>query len=112
MCNDKNIKRFDYLDENILENLYRYSYAMLFPSLSEGFGYPPLEAMKYSRPVLASGGSCIPEILGDAPIYFNPLLISDIENAMLKIQNNNEFENSCKKSLLRYKLINEKQKKI
>ena len=43
----------------------------MYPSLSEGFGIPPLEAMSLGCPVLASRGGSIPEVCGDAPFYFD-----------------------------------------
>jgi glycosyltransferase involved in cell wall biosynthesis len=54
----------------------------IIPSLSEGFGWPPLEAMACGVPVIASKESCIPEILGDAPIYFNPYEVMGICDAI------------------------------
>lgn len=53
----------------LLENCRAY----VFPSLSEGFGLPGLEAMLHGAPVVASNATCIPEVLGDAAEYFDPL---------------------------------------
>ncbi len=55
-----------------LERLYANASLYIIPSLYEGFGIPPLEAMYFGTPVLASNASCIPEILGDAACYFDP----------------------------------------
>ncbi len=55
-----------------LADLYQNASAFVFPSLSEGFGLPPLEAMAHSVPVLSSNNSCLPEILGNAALYFDP----------------------------------------
>ena len=44
----------------------------VFPSLYEGFGLPPLEAMKCGIPVASSNASCLPEVLGDAAVFFDP----------------------------------------
>lgn len=55
-----------------LADLYHNASIFVFPSLSEGFGLPPLEAMTHSAPVLSSNASCLPEILGTAALYFDP----------------------------------------
>ena len=52
--------------------LYQHARLFVFPSLSEGFGLPPLEAMHYGLPVLSSDASCLPEVLGDGARYFDP----------------------------------------
>ena len=44
----------------------------MFPSLSEGFGLPGLEAMCHGAPVVSSNATCLPEIYGDAAAYFDP----------------------------------------
>lgn len=49
--------------------LYGRATVYVFPSLREGFGLPPLEAMAHGLPVISSDASCMPEILGDAPVY-------------------------------------------
>jgi glycosyltransferase involved in cell wall biosynthesis len=58
-----------YLDEPDLGALYRLSRAFAFPSLHEGFGLPPLEAMRFGTPVVAGLHSALPEVLGDAALY-------------------------------------------
>lgn len=52
--------------------LYAQASAFVFPSLIEGFGLPPLEAMQYHIPIVSSSRSCMPEILGEAAIYADP----------------------------------------
>ena len=61
-----------YVSDRELGKLYRYASVYVFPSLYEGFGLPPLEAMQYGTPVLASNRGSLPEILGEAALYFNP----------------------------------------
>ncbi len=58
-----------YLDEASLGALYRISEVFVFPSLYEGFGMPPLEAMRFGTPVVAGRHTCLPEVLGDAALY-------------------------------------------
>ena len=58
-------------DEELLF-LYRHAVAYVFPSLYEGFGLPPLEAMAQGTPVLSSSKTAMPEILGSAARYFQP----------------------------------------
>ena len=55
-----------------LANLYAHAAAFIYPSLYEGFGIPPLEAMHYGCPVLISDTSSLPEVVGDAGLYFSP----------------------------------------
>jgi len=68
-----------------LPKIYAGALAYIIPSLSEGFGWPPLEAMACGAPVIASKESCIPEILGDAALYFDPYNTDDIEKSITKI---------------------------
>ncbi len=71
------LKRDDVVAPGFVENrdmaaLYSLANVFVFPSLYEGFGLPPLEAMSCGTPVAASDRSCIPEVLGKAPLYFDP----------------------------------------
>ena len=71
----KHKERFEllgYVDQDTLESLYKGAYALVYPSLNEGFGYPPLEAMKYGTPVIASPFASITEVCGDSVLYANP----------------------------------------
>lgn len=61
-----------YVSEGQLRWLYEQTRAYVFPSLSEGFGLPGLEAMVHGAPVVASNASCLPEIYGDGAHYFSP----------------------------------------
>jgi glycosyltransferase involved in cell wall biosynthesis len=60
------------VDEPTLERWYAGAEVFLFPSLAEGFGYPPLEAMQRGVPVIASRASSLPEVLGEAALYHGP----------------------------------------
>ena len=79
----KNKNRFiftDFVEEDELEVLYKNAYIFVFPSLNEGFGYPPIESMKYGTPVICSAISSITEVCGNAAMYFNPFDINDNES--------------------------------
>lgn len=74
-----------------LQNLYQHADLYLFPSLIEGFGLPPLEAMSEGVPVAASNTTCLPEILGEAAIYFSPHDIEDMVKAMESVIEDTEL---------------------
>jgi glycosyltransferase involved in cell wall biosynthesis len=69
--------------DQVLAGLYKNAYAFIYPSLYEGFGIPPLEAMAHDCPVICSNTSSIPEVVGDAGEYFNP---DDIESIRIAIE--------------------------
>lgn len=68
-----------------LEQLYRHASIFAFPTLNEGFGLPPLEAMARGVPVVAAAAGSLPEVLGDAALYCDPFDVEDIARALLKI---------------------------
>lgn len=71
-----------WIDDDELKKLYKNAFALIFPSYYEGFGFPPLEAMSLSCPVIASNRACIPEICGDATLFFDPFNIDSIMQKM------------------------------
>jgi glycosyltransferase involved in cell wall biosynthesis len=76
----QNIVFTGFVSEGQLRWLYEHTAAYVFPSLSEGFGLPPLEAMEHGAPIVSSGTTCLPEIYGDAAHYFNPTDVIDMAN--------------------------------
>lgn len=71
-----------------LAKLYRCSIALIYPSLYEGFGIPPLEAMSCGTVAIASDCSSIPEVVGDAGILFNPKATFDLADILLSLVDN------------------------
>jgi glycosyltransferase involved in cell wall biosynthesis len=74
-----------YIADKDLPYFYAGAFSFVFPSLYEGFGIPPLEAMAAGIPVLSSNASVMPEILGDAALFFNPKNLEDMAQAMYKL---------------------------
>lgn len=93
---EKKIIFTGFLPDEELPYLYQAATAYVFPSLSEGFGLPPLEAMACGVPVISSNVSCMPEILGDAAFYFDPYDISDISKGINKIMADKGLQKSLR----------------
>lgn len=73
----------DYLEADALEVLYQNCDFLLYPSLNEGFGMPPVEVMKYGKTCIVSGVCSIPEVCGNAVYYVNPYDVPEIRNRIL-----------------------------
>ncbi len=95
-----------YLSDTDLSSFYQQAQAYVFPSLYEGFGLPPLEALRFKLPVLVSETSCLPEILKDAALYFDPQNQADFLAKLQQIIHNqklrNKLLNNSKKLWSRY----------
>lgn len=110
----KNPDSFDflgYVDEDELEKLYANAFVFVYPSLNEGFGYPPLEAMKYGVPVIASPLSSIPEVCGGSVIYFNPFSIEELMNRMMMIIDEQFHTVYSERGYNQYLLVEKRQKR-
>jgi len=75
-------------EEDLPEVILSLADIFIFPSLYEGFGIPPLEAMACGTPVIASNLTAIPEVVGDAGLLVNPLDIDELARAILSLLNN------------------------
>ncbi len=80
----------DFVPDGELGTLYKEALLYIFPSLYEGFGLPPLEAMSWNLPVASSNASCLPEILGDAACYFDPQALTEMAETIEKVATNGE----------------------
>ncbi|MBU0581444.1 MAG: glycosyltransferase family 4 protein [Candidatus Margulisbacteria bacterium] len=76
---------FPQVTQKDLNLFYNTAYALIYPSLYEGFGLPPLEAMSCELPVIASNSSSIPEVTGEAALLFNPEHAEQLAEIMQKI---------------------------
>jgi len=72
-------------DDSKLAFYYMNASIFVYPSMYEGFGIPPLEAMSFGCPVACSNVSSIPEVVGDAAAKFDPESVKSIESALLKV---------------------------
>jgi len=93
----------DDIDRNYIPVLYQFSELYIFPSYCEVFGLTNLEAMACGAPVITSNSSAIPEICGNAAVYFNPLDPNDIHNKIIST-----YENS----MLKKELVERGKEKI
>ena len=75
----------DYVDSVDLVRLYNAAKLFVYPSFFEGFGIPPLEAMACGTPVVVANATSLPEVVGDAGIYFDPFNVEDIKEAIKKM---------------------------
>jgi alpha-1,3-rhamnosyl/mannosyltransferase len=80
-----------YLNDNDLAVVLRNARGLICPSLYEGFGFPPLEAMASGCPVITSNVSSLPEICGDAAIYVRPGDENTLGSAIIALNNNDHL---------------------
>ena len=81
-----------------LTGLYHKAALFVFPSLAEGFGLPPLEAMAHGTAVISSNASCMPEVLGDAAAYFDPTNPRDMADKIASLLGDPEELDRLKKA--------------
>lgn len=77
-------------DEEIVE-MYNVADMLVFPSLYEGFGRPPLEAMSCGLPVITSNASSLPEVVGDAAVKINPNSVNELVDGVVRIIEDTSF---------------------
>jgi glycosyltransferase involved in cell wall biosynthesis len=85
-----------YVTDAELRALYSRAIGFVFPSLYEGFGFPPLEAMTCGCPVICSNRASLPEICGDAALYFDPLDVEEISHQINQLIGNSSLQNSLR----------------
>jgi glycosyltransferase involved in cell wall biosynthesis len=91
-----------YVTDEDLPAVYTGAQALVFPSLYEGFGLPVLEAMACGTPVVTSRASSIPEVGGDAALYFDPASVGEMGEAIrTMLGDSTTSEEKCERGLAR-----------
>jgi glycosyltransferase involved in cell wall biosynthesis len=104
--NSDRVMWLGYVDDDQLSSLYANALAFVYPSLYEGFGLPPLEAMSLGCPVIVSNLTSLPEVCGDAALYIDPFDPSDVANKIEAILNDPKLSDQLiKKGFERNKLF-------
>jgi glycosyltransferase involved in cell wall biosynthesis len=78
--------------DSILAGYYKNAALFIYPTLYEGFGFPPLEAMSYGCPVICSNGGSIPEVVSDAALLFDPYSVNSIKEKIQKVMTNEKLQ--------------------
>jgi glycosyltransferase involved in cell wall biosynthesis len=87
----KHVRFLGFVSRDTLASLYRLATVFAFPSLYEGFGLPPLEAMAGGTPVVAANTSSLPEVLGDAAVLVDPYSEPAIAEGLIRVLNDAEL---------------------
>jgi glycosyltransferase involved in cell wall biosynthesis len=85
------IKPLGYVADEMMPLIYSGAAAFVFPSLYEGFGLPPLEAMACGTPVISSRSSSLPEVVGDAGVLVDPLNVDALAESLHRVLEDREF---------------------
>lgn len=92
------IRFLSYIPESDKPSLYANAQVFVYPSFYEGFGFPPLEAMLFSVPVIASNVSSLPEVLGSSALLINPDKEEDLFEALKTVLSNNALANNLRRA--------------
>ncbi len=96
-------KRLEGISTNELNKIYNISFCLVYPSEYEGFGIPPLEAMKAGCPVIVNNSSSLPEVVGDAAIILDNIDSLKIVNGIQNLENDIFRNELIKKGLIQVK---------
>ena len=91
------VRFLGYLPEDTLAVMYRLAGVFVFPSLYEGFGLPPLEAMASGTPVVTSNVSSLPEVAGDAAVLVDPYDANAIADGMYRVLTDNNLRSELRR---------------
>lgn len=88
------IRILGYLQRDELATIISGALCLIYPSIYEGFGLPPLEAMSSAVPVICSNVSSLPEVVGDCGVLIDPSDVSALAQAMIQMVEDSEFRNT------------------
>lgn len=94
------IKHLGVVSNKQLNRLYAGAFAFIYPSLYEGFGIPPLEAMASGCPVICSNSSSLPEVVGQAALMFDPLSLEQAMDCVFSLMSNEIRSDYIQRGLL------------
>lgn len=94
------IRMLGYVDRNELPALYSGAMAMVYPSLYEGFGFPVVEAMACGTPCILSDNSSLPEVGGEAALYFDCNNSSELAEQMMKLASDEDLQKTLSEKSL------------
>lgn len=101
----ENVKYLGYVTDDELKSLYEHADCFIYPSLYEGFGLPPLEAMALGCPVIVSNVASLPEVCGSAALYCDPTSEKNIADKINSIINDQDLRNKYKKLALERSVV-------
>lgn len=103
---NSNVVNLGYVDDQDMPVLYNLADLFVYPSLYEGFGLPPLEAMACGCPVISSNVSSLPEVVGDASFMVDPYNVEELAKTIYEVLTNNKLrEEKILKGFERKKLF-------
>ena len=105
-----------FVDDEDLPSVYKMAKLFAFPSQYEGFGIPPLEAMACGTRVISSDAASMPEILGDAAVYFKNQNLNDLKRILKKeikvVEKNSDYVKCGEQQAKKYSWNREAKKLI
>jgi len=104
-ADDDYLKKYEiyplgFIEDHWLQSLYSNALGFVYPSIHEGFGLPPLEAMACGAPVIISNTSSLPEVGGDAALYVDPYSIESIQSAIESLVNDSSLRREMSRKSL------------
>ena len=94
------------VSDRVKHSLLYHTEALVFPSLIEGFGYPPVEAMVYGKPVILSRNGSLPEVGGDVALYLKDASPWDVERALLELKTHRPDPHKIREHVCRFSYLN------